>query len=305
MAIPALDAAYDARHVLDGRPHVRESLVWVLALPEEELGAIAYTWVDAAGQAGAAGVAFGPSLPESVREMVAAPVPDDMGFDDWAVGPMRVASTEPLRKAEVAFLGEQMQIELEFDALHPAYAFGSHAGGCPSWLADERYEQGGRMRGMLRIGGREVAFDTLGHRDHSWGVRDWGGCQHYKWINVLAGDASVHIMDLHARGQTQLRGYVHKDGETAELTAADLDYELDADFFHAPMQAVLHDTAGRTTNVELLAGPARFEWPIHPMLTLLDVAVPAEIDGAGGVSYAEMAWTPEYVAHHRAAAVPA
>lgn len=301
MAIAELDATYDERHVLDPeRPHNRESLVWVLALPELELGAFAYTWVDAAGDAGTAGVVFGPRLDEPIFELHdGIAVPGEMRFADWQVGPIRTAHTEPLHTAEVAFSGEAVSMDFTFQALHEPYAYATHADGFPSFFADERYEQGGRARGTLRVRGEEVAFDGFCHRDHSWGARDWGAVGHYKWINFLAGEDSINVMDLQAYGQRTVRGYVHVGGQTAEIVAARFDYGFDGGFFHHDVRAELDDSLGRTTTARMLSSSAQIQYPINPRLTLVDVIGAAEIDGRAGVTYAEMAWPPDYLADRR------
>lgn len=56
------------------------------------------------------------------------------------------------------------------------------------------------------------------HRDHSWGARSWAATLHYKWANFLADDVLVHVMDLHGYGRTNVRGYVHQAGRTAETS---------------------------------------------------------------------------------------
>lgn len=59
----------------------------------------------------------------------------------------------------------------------------------------------------------------------------------------------MHVMDLHGYGRTNVRGYVHKAGHTAEIVAAAFDYDLDNDFFHRRFTAKLTDDAGRETTV--------------------------------------------------------
>lgn len=297
MPIKDLSPADDGRHVLDGdRDLMRESLVWVVPLAAEGLGLVAYTWVDAFGMAGTAGIAFGPKLSAPIFERFDdIPVPDAMTFDDWSAGPVHVAHRVPLRSAEIGYTGERLGMDFSFEAIHPPYAYSSHSEPFPRYFADDRYEQGGRARGTARLDGETVAFDGFAHRDHSWGARSWGGTQHYKWINFLADGASVHVMDLHGFGRTDVRGYVHKDGHTAEIVDAEFDYELDRDFFHRRFAARLTDDAGRTTQVRQLASSAELGYPISPRLTLLDLVGPGAVDGVDGVYYSEMAWAPDYL----------
>ncbi|MGH9001409.1 MAG: DUF7064 domain-containing protein [Acidimicrobiia bacterium] len=305
MAVAALDATFEERHTLHpARPHNRESLVWVLALPESELAAFAYTWVDGQGRAGAAGVAYGRRLDEPVFEFTDGIAVDDaMRFTDWKVGPIRTAHTAPLQTADITYTGEQLTMDFTFEALHEPYAYGTHAEGFPSFYADERYEQGGRGRGTLTVRGTEIPFDGFCHRDHSWGARDWGAVTHYKWVNFGTADASINVMDLQALGQRTVRGYVHRHGETAEILAARFDYDFDDAFYHRNVVARLDDDAGRTTVARTTApATAQAQYPINPRLNLVDVTGPAEIDGVAGASYVEMAWTPGYLAERRARA---
>jgi hypothetical protein len=295
--IKQLTPVEDARHVLDkDRPLMRESLVWVIPLASEGLGLVAYTWVDAFGKAGTAGIAFGPRLASPVFERFDdIPVPDEMTFDDWRAGPVRVAHKEPLRSADISYAGERLAMDLTFTAVHPPYAFSSHPDGFPLWYADDRFEQGGRARGTARLDGEQLAFDAYCHRDHSWGARAWGATLHYKWVNFLAEDTSVHVFDLHGFGRTAARGYVHKDGLTAQIMEARFDYELGDDFYHRRFAARFTDDAGRTTEVRLAEPTAEIDYPISPRLRLFDIVGTGTIDGREAVTYAEMAWPPDYL----------
>jgi hypothetical protein len=312
--IAALDPTYEDRHVFfaaAGHPDVRESLSFPIPLPGRELGVIVYTWVheagrDGMGRAGASVVAYGPSLPEPIFEVVDdILVPDDMSFDRWEVGPLKLAMpAEPEGRPHLRFDGTDFAVDCTFAALHPAFAYGPNPGGCPQWLAADRIEQGGRYAGTMRIGGRTFDIDVLGQRDHSWGMRDWGAASHWKWWNMLAPDVAAHAMEIQAFGQTSLRGYVHKDGVTASLLAMESDYDFDERFMHTRISAVLHDDAGRTTHVRT-SQAADMEWPISPRLTLHEAAMHCEIDGQAGAAQMEMTWLPAYIAHHSTADVDA
>ena len=300
MSIATLDAAADERHELDpARPHSRESLVWCLPLAEQELGVVAYTWVSGENKAGALGMVFGPRLSEPIFDLVdGIDVSADMRFTDWQVGPFRSAHTEPLQTAEIAYDGKDVRMQFTFDAMHEPYGYATHAEGFPDFYADERYEQGGRARGTLNLRGEDLEFDGFCHRDHSWGARDWAAVTHYKWIDFLTPTVSINVMDLQAYGKTWIRGYVFKEGTTAEILDARFDYDLDGEFFHRNLRVELEDSAGRTTTATVDSGPAgfaEFKYPIHPRLTLFDIIGTAQVDGEAGVTYAEMSWPPDYI----------
>lgn len=303
MSRAKLSPVHDARHHLAGAPDARESLAFVLPLPAEELGVIIYSWVTGEGKAGSLLAVFGPGLDgDPIVEVVdGIEVPPGMGFDDWCVGAMRIQHGEPLWSAGVHFAGERLELEYHFEGIHPAYAYGGHADGCPWYLADDRFEQSGTARGVLRVDGRAIPFDTTTHRDHSWGTRNWGAPLHWKWVLAQAGpEVGVHFIAAEALGRTELRGYVHKDGLTAEVIAVeDEDFVLGPDLMQRRYSADLLDDAGRTTTLTLVARAA-FPFLVSPVLTLNEVSMEATVDGQPGVGHIEMAWPKEYVERARA-----
>lgn len=301
MPIKELTPADDARHVLDpSRNFMREALVWVVPLAAEGLGLVAYTWVDAHGMAGTAGIAFGPRLSEPVFERFDdVPVPAEMGFDAWRAGPMAFSQLEPLVSQRIDYAGARLEMSFVFSAMHPTYAYTSHPEPFPRFYADDRLEQGGRAVGTVRIDGEEIAFDAPAHRDHSFGARSWSGTLHYKWINFLGDDTSVHVMDLHGYGDRWIRGYVHRDGRTAEVVDARFDYELDEEFVHRDLVLRLTDDSGRSTTARLTRPTAELAYPISPRLRLVDVVGDGEVEGVPAAVYAEMAWPPDYVTANR------
>lgn len=296
-----LDPRHDSRHSLADKPLARESLVFMLQLPEHDLAAFVYTWVSGESKAGAAFCIYGPAVgPQPIFDAVdGIAVPRDQGFDDWRVGGVQVRHGAPLQVADVSYTGPQASLEYHFEAMHPAYNYGSHPGGCPSWFADDRFEQSGRVRGVLRFGGREIPFDTFGHRDHSWGSRDWGAAQHWKWLEAQAGsDMAVHVFECNAFGRNILRGYVQRDGKIAEVTAVDTSFEMDADMAHLTQRSVVTDSAGRITTVSGRTF-ALYEFKVSPLATLNEGSMAVEIDGVPGVGHVEMCWPKSYLEYAR------
>ena len=282
---------------------VRESLAYLLPLPELGLGVIVYTWVHAAGKdgqgrAGSMAVVYGPGVEQTVSEAAdGILVPDSMGFEDWRVGPITLRAARDAMSTHLAFAGERISLEYDFTGINPPFAFVRHPGGCPSWLADDRSEQGGRVVGTLVLDGVRHEFDTFGHRDHSWGTRDWGGPTHWKWWNLMAPDTSIHLMELQYFGKTTLHGYVHRDGVTSVITDYDIDVEFDGQVMQQALTGTIVDEDGRSTRVRTRHG-AGLHWPVSPHLTLHEASMHAEIEGVPGVAYIEMAWPPAYLAHH-------
>lgn len=314
MPITPLDPSADRRHALDpSRTDEREGVVWVIALPEHELALVAYSWVTNRGTAGVLALAYGPRAGGMLFERVDdVAVPDDQTFADWHAGPLRFSMAEsqdpsqPSGTSDVHYAGDRISMDFTFDVLHPPYSYAQHPETFPEWYADDRLEQGGRATGTVTIDGEQIAFGGFAHRDHSWGVRTWEKCSHYKWFNFLADGTSIHVMDVQGLGHSAVRGYVHRDGDTAEITDAVFDYDLDPDdFFHRRLVVTLTDDSGRTTTARVTSSEAEARYPVSPTVQLLDIVGACDIDGQEGVCYVEMAWGKEYVEANTTADAPA
>jgi len=298
----ALEAKHDSRHKLGNVPHARESLVFMLQLPEHQVAALLYTWVNGEGKAGTAFGVYGSGVGGApvFDACDGIPVPDDMGFDDWRVGGVHVRHGAALQVADVSYTTRDASIEYHFEAMQPAFNYGSSREGCPPWMAADRYEQSGRVRGVLRIGERVLPFDTFGHRDHSWGTRDWGRLQHSTWLEAQTGpDVAVHVLQYAALGRTRFMGYVQKEGSIEEVTDVKVDFTLDDRMYHTSMQFEIEDAAARATtlNCELFA---LYEFKVSPLYTLNEGSMIVTIDGKPGVGHVEMGWPTAYLDYLRA-----
>ncbi|EPZ14346.1 hypothetical protein M622_18790 [Thauera terpenica 58Eu] len=300
-AIAALDPANDGRHKLEGGPLERESIPYVISLPELDLGTFIYTWVDRDGVAGSVFVAYGPGVGNEpiVEAIDNVRMPAERNFDDWRVGKVHLQQNLDLRTGRLRVDGERAGLDLSFEACHPAYAYGSHKDGCPDWFATNRLEQAGRIRGTLRIGDKVHQVDTTGARDHSWGTRDWQVPQHWKWVHAQAGeDLCVHFCEIYERGRIELRGYVSRDGLIAEVDSVQVAFTHDGQYLQKRIQAELTDSAGRKTR---LSGDFFAHFPLipGPHTTLYESSMTCEIDGRPGVGWAEFMWPTEYLAYLR------
>ena len=295
--IPTLDPVNDGRHKLGSLPLERESIPYVISMPEHGIASFVYTWVTKDNIAGCAFLAYGPGIGEQpIMEMVdGIDVGADKNFDDWQVGPLHLKQDLKLKTAKLVARGKRVELDATFEAAHPAYAYGFHPEGCPDWAATNRLEQAGTIKGVLRIDGKAYAVDTTCARDHSWGTRNWDVPQHWKWVHAQAGpDLCVHFWKIEARGRTILRGYVLRDGLMAEVSSVDTDWTNDAQYRHKTIDARVIDTAGRETRIR---GNyfAHFPMPPVPTCTLMEGAMSCEIDGKSGVGWSEFMWPTSYL----------
>jgi hypothetical protein len=297
-----LDPRHDGRHALDpAKPYDRESVPFIVNIPEEGISFFTYTWVNGEGRAGAMVCLFGPGVGEEqiTLGLPERPISDEMDFSDWRIDAFTMRHDLKFRSAEFAFTSDEVDLSFTFEGSHPPYAYSAHKDGCPPFCANDRIEQSGRAIGTLRLRDRTIAFNAAAHRDHSWGTRDWKAMVSYRWFVGQVGDTmSIHFWHLNALGQTYLRGYVAKDGLMAEISGIDISWTLDEQFRQKTLDATVRDEAGRTTIL-------RAEFFSHgvlipsPDLTLNEAGARMWLDGAEGAGWLEFAWQTDYLRHIR------
>ncbi len=298
----AIDPIHDGRHALPNVAHGRESIPYIVVLPEHKIAFFTYTWVSAAGEAGAALAVFGPGIGDApIQQRLAdRPVPADMGFDDWQIEGFRMQQDLKFDKAHLHWETPEATLDFSFEAFHPPYSYGADPRGCPSYCAVDRIEQAGKVKGTLRLGDKTIAFEGTGHRDHSWGTRDWIPFQQYEWFVGQAGtDTAVHFWRFNALGKEHIRGYVFKDGLMSRVETVAVDVAYDDQFWQTGYVADVFDAAGRATHIETQVFGTYCLVP-HPELSLNESGGVTKIDGKDGVGWMECAWPTSYLTHIRA-----
>lgn len=295
--LPVLDPVNDGRHPLRDLPLERESIPYVIALPEHGIAAFVYTWVTKDNLAGSALAAYGPGIGDTpVFEAVdGLPMGPEKNFDDWQVGNLYLSQDLKLKTARFKVSTARVTIDAQYEAVQPAYAYSFHPDGCPAFAATDRLEQAGRVRGTITVDGKALAFDTFCARDHSWGTRDWSQPQHWKWLHAYNAGTQLHFWKIEIGGRSVLRGYLNRDGVFAEVADVQVDFSTDARYHQKTVSATVIDSIGRSAKVE---GEyfATLIMPPVPTCTLVEGAMRCTIDGVPAVGWTEFMWPTDYLA---------
>ncbi|HET6826944.1 MAG TPA: hypothetical protein VFH64_13530 [Amnibacterium sp.] len=293
-----LSPADDLRHRPEPGGRMRDSLFWQVVLPHEELAVQLYLTVTGSGRAGYQASVWG-GRPLAV-ERGSGRLDDGDDFADLRLDGLTVQHGEPLRSATVALRGGQVELDLAFEGLHDAFSYHENPDGLPAWFATDRMEQTGRVAGVLRFGSREVRLDGLGHRDHSWGLRDWRLPQHWKWFVASTGSGrAVNGWIWVARGEWGFAGYVLRDGRPVPVSTIDSRATYGEALEQRSLVAVLHDVEGGATRVELDVFGV-LELPDGRSRTVvMEGACRARIDGEAGSGQFEAEWPAEYLEQFR------
>lgn len=299
---PGFGPADDKRHWPDapgGR--MRDSLYWQTVLPDERLGVHVYLYLTDRGKTGFIAAVWGPDAEPVALEMGGGTVDDDMDLDDFTIQGLRVRQPELRRTADVVFAGETLSLEYRFEGIQDAFSYRCNPDGLPSWFAANRLEQTGRIDGFVDIDGRRIPLDgRLGHRDHSWGTRDWGVPQHWKWFVVYTADGTraVNGWIWIARGDWGFAGSVLRDGATVPVSRIEHRATYDEDMSQRRLEATLVDTAGGRTGVTLdRFGLLKLPTGGRIATEIWESACDATIDGEPAAGQWETHWPSEYLAH--------
>ncbi len=296
---PHLSPADDLRHRPEPGKRMRDSLFWQMTLPEERLGMQVYLYLNERGRAGYNVVVWGEDSQPLVLRLGSGRLPDKSDLDDISLDGLSLRQEDSLRSCDLTYRGEDVAIDYRFQGIHDAFSYRSNPGGLPPWFAENRMEQTGHVRGSLAIGDRVIELDGIGHRDHSWGLRDWNMPQHWKWfVAYTPAGVAVNGWIWIAQGEWGFGGYVTRDGETVPIATIDHHADYDDAMRQQRLRAVVTDIAGGQTEVTLdVFGVV--ELPSHdPMATVIrEGACRATIGGEPGAGQFETHWVGSYLNH--------
>jgi hypothetical protein len=204
------------------------------------------------------------------------------------------------RTAELRYESDSVKLQFDFAALHDAFSYRQNPDGLPSWFAINRFEQTGWVKGFLEVDGRRIEWDRVGHRDHSWGRRNWGVPHHWKWFIAYSDDGSriVNGWIWIARGEWGFGGYVVRDGELVPVSHINHHADYDDDMTQRRLEAELVDVRGESTHLTL----ERFglvKLPTNDAMgtIIMEAACHAAIDGDHGGGQFETHWPTAYLEH--------
>jgi len=282
----------DLRHRVPAGTKTRDSLFWNIVLPEHQVAVQIYIWTDGDGVAGRQVAVYFPDPARSkILNAFQVDLGPDMDLDDWLCAGLGVRHTESLRCSALSFAEDGVELDYRFTATHRPFSYRENPAGCPAWLATNRFEQTGRATGVLRVHGLEIPFaDVWTHRDHSWGRRNWGQVQHWKWLVAgLPDGPAVNAMFHVARGEPGINGYLLRSGEPVPIVDGRAHAEYDADMAQVRLEADLIDARGGRTRLEM-ERYAIFHVPFGSDNLLSEAACRAWIDGEAVPGQFETLW---------------
>ncbi len=119
-------------------------------------------------------------------------------------------------------------------------------------VASEHYEQVGAWTGEIRVDGEKIGIQGSGHRDHSWGERDWKAPERWTWLTAQFGeDLGFNLSRVLIKSVDLFNGYVCRSGRNIPLRRAWLDTDFEEDgITQKAVRLLLQDKTGWEAEVE-------------------------------------------------------
>ncbi len=158
------------------------------------------------------------------RDISLKDMPDNWEFDKR----VKYYCVKPMQQWRVTFEDKKVKLDVTFDARFQVFNYLSE--GYPidaieeygiellDMAAQQHYEQGMKATGTLYLKETDETrkIHCLGHRDHSWGTRDWVGIDRWYWISAQFEDRTVNITRVEFRGKILHNGFISsKNGNIA------------------------------------------------------------------------------------------
>ncbi|MTE01632.1 hypothetical protein GIY56_15190 [Paracoccus sp. YIM 132242] len=293
----------DLRHPCPPGGQMRDSLFWQVSIAEERICLQTYFFATDDGNAGANICLWGEGIEPAVVDFHSGSIPDDCDFSVISLGGLSVRQDIAAQRSTLSYAGARLSFDFSFSALHEAFSYHANADGLPAWMAANRIEQSGILQGWIEIDGRRLSLDgRIGHRDHSWGLREWAMPQHWKWLAAYTPDGSITMNGWIwiAGGERGVAGYVARDGKVSPITAIRDHAEYDAEMMQQSARMSIDHGAAQPLELELDTFSAiRFPSSRRNPVTITEAGCAATLDGIAGSGQFETHWPTPYLDYLR------
>jgi hypothetical protein len=278
---------------------MRDSLFWQTIFGRERLGFQTYLFLTAQGKAGFNVILWGEDKPLCF-ERAQGEISKDANLDDFNFEGLTLSCGELGGPAHVSYEGKKARFAFTFEGLHPPFSYHDNPDGLPAWFARNRFEQGGRVKGWIEARDTRLEIDQFGHRDHSWGNRNWGMPQHWKWFCAYTSDGSVTLNGWvwMARGEMGCAGLVCRQGRVVPVATILQHAAYDETMGQQRLEAVLVDVEGARTELVLdRFGLVKLPTGDKIGTILQEAACTGEVDGRPALGQFETHWQQAYIEH--------
>jgi hypothetical protein len=151
------------------------------------------------------------------------------------------------------YISRKIEFDILFTPLNKVYQYVNHASDLIfSRVGSQHYEQFGVFEGEVRFKNQEIKIDPcFGHRDHSWGIRDWSAVDYYRlFCCAFSFEFAFNLWEGCIAGQEFVKGYVFDGRRNMSIIESKVNTICKAGA-RAPMKATIQivDEENRKYNI--------------------------------------------------------
>jgi hypothetical protein len=159
------------------------------------------------------------------------------------------------REWGINIVKRQFQLEYTWTGRFPVYEY---PGGwqIPTILEQQHYEQSGLVKGKVTFkDGTEREIAGFGHRDHSWGVRDWINIDEWYWTSVQFDNGDLALNSwLNVVGENQyVHGFLSRADGNIPITGIQAETKFQKENPQSPQSAIFSLSDGNGNEYQLEA----------------------------------------------------
>ncbi|WXG41996.1 MAG: hypothetical protein WED07_14740 [Candidatus Freyarchaeum deiterrae] len=139
-------------------------------------------------------------------------------LSDITDGKLKFELVKPNKKWNVFLETEKFNMDFKFNGRFPPFRFDPNKAYVKDVLEQEHYEQSCKVNGTIRFSdGTSLEVDCYGHRDHSWGLRDYSKITKWDWMQAQFDDYAMNIIRLTIGKKTEISGFVSNKKGNIEI----------------------------------------------------------------------------------------
>lgn len=147
---------------------------------------------------------------------------------------------EPLKKWRITYNGDKYEADILYKDRFTPYVYGSQEDPMETLkkygmeilkiAASRHYEQGMNVTGVVKLKEKgqikeERQINCYGHRDHSWGMRDWIKIDKWNWIACQFDDCTINSSRVEVIGKIIKQGFISTAKGHEQIIDVDVETE--------------------------------------------------------------------------------
>ncbi len=140
-------------------------------------------------------------------------------IDSLYDGRLRFQLIKPNQHWKIFFDDGQKYAKLNFTARFPPFAYDPNQAYKKGVVEQEHYEQACHVNGIIRLA-KETQYEIncYGHRDHSWGLRDYGAIDEWVWVAAQFPWCTIGLIKLKIGNKVETAGFMSTDAKTTRIS---------------------------------------------------------------------------------------